>query len=754
MLAFVTLSVSVFSAIDIGGNALQATHSIGAFDSLPSHFRWGTAQSISAAQFYGARSAIGNVTGIEKAELRSYNAAYSYHQGVEFSIVAIPNGSIAYNGLTYVSGSRTPGPGQVIVIRNSQSTTILHMGQLIQANFTFLAYPVIHLNLVRNFTVAGFADLTLNGFGYLTNSRLTGPITNSTFSFTELVANWDDLMPSILDFVSSNKAEPPITEVFAYVKRSDFSGTLDVGSQLSRAQSIEGRVVTATSKFGGSTDSILTNELQGYAYQANIYSRVATYEGVLTVIASYPISEYATRRLPRKSRRDQHSDTGSPGTGPANYWDMGRNFLLKALLLELGGVLIGILAALLFVSVLISASLLWTVSGEGLSYSATYGVGLSIAVLFCVWQRMKNSRIKGMSLETGGSSTTTLRGALLSVMNDKLVSPGILGLAAAASSFAFAYVIWWNYTFVDPRPELDFLAIPFTWFLGGLGLLISYSGARSIIGTEHRANGRVVFVCSVLTCLFALPGLFRSFSLNDVLTFSGLILGSSLGIVGGLKGIYWERSWKDGAAVPGLPEYSRWALIGGLALVVVALLGNGCYSCYPDSLTLLLALIVPVSGWLVYKGVGNRRLLALMIIAGALWAINPLWLYYGVFRLNYEFFRLSYGFTIADILGFAGTVLSVIAGVKIWTSKANNDAPNNDSGPTMKPEGALEENKRTSTDPTRPEANLRTSPSRIVFGRFSWPIALCHHLGFPRTLTNTLPQPQNRFVKSSHNYER
>ncbi len=75
-------------------------------------------------------------------------------------------------------------------------------------------------------------------------------------------------------------------------------------------------------------------------------------------------------------------------------------------------------------------------------------------------------------------------------------------------------------------------------------------------------------------------------------------------------------------------------------------------------------MVVLISGALVYKGIGNRRLLALMIIAGALWASNSLFLYYGVFRLNY-------GLTIANILGFAGIVLSVIAGVKIWTSKVS-----------------------------------------------------------------------------------
>ena len=243
-------------------------------------------------------------------------------------------------------------------------------------------------------------------------------------------------------------------------------------------------------------------------------------------------------------------------------------------------------------------------------------------------------------------------------LKDRLVSPGILGLAAAAGAFALAFNVWWTEAYVDPRPELAFFAPLLELFLFGLGLVIGFYGGRSLIGTEYRVSGGVVFAGSLLFGLVLIPGIFYTSTLVDELIFAGYVSSSVLGITGGLKGIYWERSWRAGAAVPELAEYSSWALIGGLALLIDNPWRDS------DPLTILASMVVPISGALVYKGIGNRRLLALMIIAGALWASNSLWLYYGVFSLNY-------GLGIAEILGFAGTVLSVIAGVKIWTSKVS-----------------------------------------------------------------------------------
>src|SRR6266567_3071949 len=59
-------------------------------------------------------------------------------------------------------------------------------------------------------------------------------------------------------------------------------------------------------------------------------------------------------------------------------------------------------------------------------------------------------------------------------LKDRLVSPGILGLAAAAGAFAMAYNVWWIHAYVDPRPELDPLATPFAFFLIVLGLVIAF----------------------------------------------------------------------------------------------------------------------------------------------------------------------------------------------------------------------------------------------------------------------------------------
>src|SRR5690242_12151165 len=90
-------------------------------------------------------------------------------------------------------------------------------------------------------------------------------------------------------------------------------------------------------------------------------------------------------------------------------------------------------------------------------------------------------------------------------LKDRLVSPGILGLAAAAGAFALAYNIWWTEAYIDPRPELAFYAPLLEFFLIALGLVIAFYGGRSLIGTEYRVSGGVVFAGSLLTGLILIP---------------------------------------------------------------------------------------------------------------------------------------------------------------------------------------------------------------------------------------------------------
>jgi hypothetical protein len=247
-------------------------------------------------------------------------------------------------------------------------------------------------------------------------------------------------------------------------------------------------------------------------------------------------------------------------------------------------------------------------------------------------------------------------------LKDKLVSPGLLGLAAAAAPFVLAVRVWWIHTYVDPRPELDFLAIPFVYFLIFLGLGITFFGARSIIGTEYRVNGGMVFAGSLLSGIFVIPGIFQVPTLTDGLVLGGVILSSSLGVAGGLKGIYWEKSWKEGAAIPQLAEYSRWAIIGGSVLLYVT------PWFYLEPLTVVGSIVAPVSGALVYKGKGNRRLLGFAIILGMLLAGSPFWLGDPSYGLVWNLTnRLNRGVTTLGVLGLACTVLSVVAGLKILT---------------------------------------------------------------------------------------
>src|SRR5215472_14069248 len=149
MFVMVTLFVGIFSFITIGTDSYLAAQNVRSLGSLPSHFRWGTTQYLSASQYHGVRNTISALGGVDHAELRWEDVAEVDHANLHWEdlttvngsglvdFFAVPDDSIAYSGLTYISGARAPGSGQVIALANAGGVSGLNIGQVIQANFTF-----------------------------------------------------------------------------------------------------------------------------------------------------------------------------------------------------------------------------------------------------------------------------------------------------------------------------------------------------------------------------------------------------------------------------------------------------------------------------------------------------------------------------------------------------------------------------------------------------------------------------------------
>jgi len=382
--AIVTIFLTVFSVINMSGEALFTRASTESLVSLPSHFRWGYGGYVAVAQYYSTRNQVGNLSGIARAELRSEDIASVPSAGLRIvDVFAVPNASIAYYGLNYVSGAKTPGPGQAIVIRNSENSSRLSMGQVIQANFTFYAGSTMgsdkYVSIVRNLTIAGFADSTVNGFGYLTNSEI-GSASGNLFQLPTLVANWDDLIPPMINFENSDQAATFITELFVYVKQSDFSG-IDDGAALAKVQSLQEQIQAITSSIGGSTDSWLLDQLRQQQSQANFYTSIAIDTAAVPLISCFPITDYlTTASIKRAQSRNPISSSKTefaidPTFTYRFYW---RIFAAASI-----GIVVGIAVSIPTVALLVySSATRWTPTLETLAYSAVYGIALAAVIWF------------------------------------------------------------------------------------------------------------------------------------------------------------------------------------------------------------------------------------------------------------------------------------------------------------------------------------------------------------------------------------
>lgn len=207
---------------------------------------------------------------------------------------------------------------------------------------------------------------------------------------------------------------------------------------------------------------------------------------------------------------------------------------------------------------------------------------------------------------------------------------------------------------------------------------------------RHLAWGALVVIGNVMTGIFimgiaygsqlqASSYLPSSFTLTEGLTLIALMTSPALGVVGGLLGFFWKRSWKQGAAIPGLAGASRLALVGGVMMFFMILPAS---SNAPSQLYLLAAFLVLVFSLLVYWGKGDPRVLGISIVAGSLLAGYP---FYGgggdagvetfpVYQRSpfFLYTRVDPVWTTWAFIGLAGLILATIGGLQtiFWKKEA------------------------------------------------------------------------------------
>ena len=225
--------------------------------------------------------------------------------------------------------------------------------------------------------------------------------------------------------------------------------------------------------------------------------------------------------------------------------------------------------------------------------------------------------------------------------------------------------------------------------LGSWGIVLAYFASKlRVDDARHVIWGGLVVVSNALTGIFIMAtytGLFlassyipSSLTVWEGLTLIAMMTSPAMGVVGGLLGVFWKRSWKQGAAIPGLAGASRRVLVGGVLMFFMAL---PVWQGYPGLFPLLAAFLVLVFSLLVYWGRAGPRLLGVLIIAGSLLAGYP---FYGgdvvvatgtvetfpvyVRSPFFLYTRIDPVWTTWAFIGLAGLTLAVIGGLQtiLW----------------------------------------------------------------------------------------
>jgi hypothetical protein len=249
-------------------------------------------------------------------------------------------------------------------------------------------------------------------------------------------------------------------------------------------------------------------------------------------------------------------------------------------------------------------------------------------------------------------------------------------LSLAGAVVPFVIVATANATTItggeDFRGIVNFLFTP-------LGLILLVFSLGQFTDVDHRRLwGSLVAVFSaiegflVLTyfgsslIFYSYAG--ASYTVQFLLFFSGPIVG----FTGGVWGVFWKRSWKQGAAIPELAGASRKALIGGAMMLFTILPLSSEYL-----FSLLGAFLLLVFSLLVYREPGDTRLLGVLMVAGSLLAGYP---FYGGevavasgFVMTFPVYvrspfflytRIDPVWTTWAFIGLAGLILAIIGGLQ------------------------------------------------------------------------------------------
>jgi len=219
----------------------------------------------------------------------------------------------------------------------------------------------------------------------------------------------------------------------------------------------------------------------------------------------------------------------------------------------------------------------------------------------------------------------------------------------------------------DFRGGVSFLFTP-------LGVMLLVFSIIQFVDVDHRRvwGSVVALFCALEGALVLVFFGTYLYTVSQVAQFLSFFAGSVLGLVGGVWGVFWKRSWQKRAATPGIAGASRWILVGGSIVTVLEFpffLVNGYYGW----LFSIPALLVVVCGSLVYRMRWNRRLLGVLIISLSLVAG---WPFYGIL------FQPSFGvYTFWAIIVLAGILLTITGALQTIRQKQNLTAPRDSNTP-------------------------------------------------------------------------
>ncbi len=234
------------------------------------------------------------------------------------------------------------------------------------------------------------------------------------------------------------------------------------------------------------------------------------------------------------------------------------------------------------------------------------------------------------------------------ILRVRLVKPAFLSLAGTIVPFTLAWSLNTAGTPEDYGPRFFF-----AFLFNGIGLLILLFGLGELFDQKHHR-----FWGSSVAFFAGLAGFFLAWYARAELTLEFLVylVGPAVSFLGGLLGVFWKTQGTQMIPRVGLVGPARLVLIGGSVLLVLSvpfLLTPASWL----SLFTLPALIVVISGILLYRTQVNRRVLGVLVVAGSVSAGFPFY----VILVQGVSFNTYY---VWSLLATAGTVLGLIGGVQ------------------------------------------------------------------------------------------